>query len=389
MPGLQKKGIIVFTVLTLLCFLTLPAYCQEIETTAQSAILLDGHSGAVLFAKEAHVPRAPASMTKIMTLVLAFEAISAGKASLGDRVLVTESVNKLGHDPGTWVWLEPGEEWSLEELLIAIAVASANDACIAVAEHIAGSEEAFVQLMNQKAQELGMKNTRYQNSHGLSAEGHYMSAYDTALLSREAIKYPDLLRLTSIYEYPGFRPEPRRLDLWNTNKLLVWYEGVDGLKTGWTEEAGYCLAATAEQDGMRLISVVMGCPVANSHFSETIKLLQYGFNNYWSEKIVSRGQIIDLLPVFRGREEVVELVAATDMYLTLPRGEREFSTKVELTQKKVVAPLAAGTRCGELQVWREDQMIATVPLVTGRELVRGNPFLSSWRLLKEWFSFRP
>lgn len=388
MAGWKRQGIVFLTALILLSTLSLPAYCQELETTAQSALLLDAHSGAVLFEKEPHVPRPPASMTKIMTLLLAFDAISAGKARLEDRVLVTEGVNTLGDNPGTWVWLEPGEEWSLEELLIAIAVASANDACIAVAEHLAGSEEAFVQLMNQRAQALGMKNTNYQNSHGLTAENHYMSAYDTALLSREALKHPDLLRLTSIYEYPGFRPEPRRLDLWNTNKLLVWYEGVDGLKTGWTEEAGYCLAATAERDGMRLISIVMGCPAANSHFTETIKLLQYGFNNFSSERIVSRGQIIELLPVFRGREEVVELVADTDLYLTLPRGEGDFTTKIELTQKSVTAPLAAGTQCGQLQVWRQGQIIATVPLVTGRELVKGNPFLFSWRLLREWFSFR-
>ncbi len=373
--------------LILVCLLIPPAYCQEIETTAQSAVLLDGRSGAIIYEKEPHVPRAPASMTKIMTLLLAFDAISAGQVTLQDQVLITESVNKLGNDPGTWVWLEPGEQWSLQELLIAIAVASANDACIAVAEHIAGTEEAFVQMMNQRARDLGMKNTRYQNPHGLTAEDHYMSAYDTALLSREAIKYPELLQLTSIYEYSGFRPEPRRLDLWNTNKLLVWYEGVDGLKTGWTEEAGYCLAATAERDGMRLISVVMGCPVANTHFSETIKLLQYGFSNYSSEQVVSRGQIIELLPVFRGREEEVELVAAADLFLTLPRGEREFGTKIELTQTNVTAPLAAGTQCGELQVWREDQIIATVPLVTGRDVIKGNPFLSSWRLLKEWFNF--
>jgi len=385
---LDRRFVVALTVFVLLMsLLSPPGYCQEIETEALSAVLLDGGTGEILFAKDQNTPRAPASMTKIMTLLLAFDAIAAGRASLEDQVSITEGVNTLGEDPGTWVWLEPGEIWSLRELLIAIAVASANDACIAVAEHIAGSETIFVELMNQRAQSLGMENTSFQNSHGLSAEGHYMSAYDTALLSREAVKYPKLLELTSTYEYPGFRPDPRRLDLWNTNKLLVWYEGVDGLKTGWTEEADYCLASTARRNGLRLISVVMGCKVANGHFSESIKLLQHGFANYSCQRVVTRGQILERMPVLRGKEVAVELIAVDDLNVTLPKGETDFTVKIVPAQELLLAPFAAGTQCGEVQVWRGNKITASVALVTNKGVEKGNFVLSSWRFFRKWFQF--
>lgn len=387
MARCRKQAVILVLVVLLVSFLASAVHAQELEITALNAVLMDGRSGEVLFEKDPHQPRPPASMTKIMTLLLAFEAIAAGRASLRDQVVITNSIERLGPEPGTWVWLEPGEKWSLEELLIAIAVASANDACIAVAEHIAGTEAAFVEMMNQRAQELGMKNTHFANPHGLPAEDHFMSAYDTALLSREAIKHPKLLELTSIYEYPRFRSEPRRLDLWNTNKLLVWYDGVDGLKTGWTEEADYCLAATAERDGLRLISVVMGCPVAYTHFSESIKLLQYGFANYTSEQVVAQRQVLEVLPVLRGREQEIELVAAADLHVTLPKGEKDFKTKIELDDKALTAPVASGTKCGEIQVWREGEILARVDLVTARSIEKGNPFLTSWHLLRKWFRF--
>lgn len=385
----DRRYVLVFIVFALVTSLLLSSrgYCEEIETGAASAVLLVGNTGELLFEKDPHTPRAPASMTKIMTLLLAFDAIIAGRVALQDQVVITEGVNALGEDPGTWVWLEPGEIWSLEELLVAIAVASANDACVAVAEHIAGSESIFVELMNQRAQGLGMANTRFRNSHGLSADEHYMSAYDTALLGREASKQANLLKLTSIYEYPGFRPEPRRLDLWNTNKLLVWYEGVDGLKTGWTEEADYCLAATAKRNGLRLISVVMGCEAANTHFSESIKLLQYGFANYTSQRAVSKGQILEQIPVLRGKEQSVELVAADDLCVTLPKGEGDFTVKVHLEKEVLTTPLKAGTKCGEVQVWREGKITGRVALIANRDVGKGNILLSSWRFFKEWFQF--
>ncbi len=386
--GLGPRYLVALVVFALLMSLPFPrGHCQEIETGAASAILLAGGTGEVLFEKDPHTPRAPASMTKIMTLLLAFDAINAGRITLRDQVAITEGVKTLGEDPGTWVWLEPGEIWSLEELLVAIAVASANDACVAVAEHIAGNESIFVELMNQRAQDLGMENTHFQNSHGLSADEHYMSAYDTALLSREASKHAGLLKLTSIYEYPGFRPEPRRLDLWNTNKLLVWYEGVDGLKTGWTEEADYCLAATAQRNGLRLISVVMGCGAANTHFSESIKLLQYGFANYFSQRAVSKGQILEQIPVLRGKEQAIGLVAAEDLDVILPKGEKDFTVKVNLERKVLTAPVDAGTECGQIQVWRGNKITASVALVASRSVERGNFLLSSWRFFKKWFQF--
>lgn len=382
-----KKTVSILILIILVSLLSQPVQGQELETVAVSAVLIDGATGQILFEKNANESRAPASMTKIMTLLLAIEAIEAGRVGLQDEVLVADSVTKLGPDPGTHVWLLPGEKWSLQKLLISIAVASANDSCIVVAEHIAGTESLFVKMMNDRAQELGMLNTNFINSHGLSAEGHFMSAYDTALLSREAAKHAKLLELTSIYEYPRFRPDPRPLDLWNTNKLLAWYDGVDGLKTGWTEDAGYCLAATSQKDGLRLISVVMGCPLANSHFSESIKILQYGFANYKTKKIISKGETVKNIRVKRGKEQEVELIAESDLYLTHPKGEEEFEMKVQIDHEYLNAPINASVRCGEVQVWRGGKVVGHADLITARSIEKGNPISLSWDILLNWFRF--
>lgn len=382
--GLKKKIVVLLLCVFWLLSAVIPAWGQELETEAASAILMDANSGKILFAKDPNTPRPPASMTKIMTLLLAVEGLETGKVYLQDQVLISENTRNI---VGTQVWLEPGEVWPLEQLLIAIAVASANDACIAVAEHIAGSEQKFVEMMNQRAREIGMKDTNFVNSHGLPVENHYMSAYDTAILCRTALNYPKLLEFTSIYEYPQFRPDPRPLDLWNTNKLLVWYDGVDGFKTGWTEEAGYCLAATAKRDGLRLISVVMNCQAANGHFSETIELFQHGFANYISERVISRGQVFELLPVNKGKEQEVPIMAATDLYITLRKGQIEFETKVNLDCDALTAPVEAGYKCGEAQIWQEGNMIGKVDLVTAASVAKSNPILNSWYLFRNWFRF--
>ena len=201
-----------------------------------------------------------------MTLLIAAEAIESGKCNLSDIVTASEKASSLG---GSQIYLEPGEQFTLKEMLISIAVGSANDSCVAVAEHIYGSHEEFVDVMNQKAKALGMKNTNFVNSYGLPAEGHYTSVYDVAILGREALKHPIITELTSIKEYDLRNGE---FKLWNTNKLLWWYEGTDGFKTGWTQEAKYCLASTVERNGLRLICVVMGVPEVRGHFQESMKI---------------------------------------------------------------------------------------------------------------------
>jgi len=234
---------------------------SAMEITAKSAVLMDAYSGKVLFAKEADQELPMASVTKIMTLLLAVEAVEEGKFKLSDRVVASEGAWEMG---GSQIYLEPGEEMSLEEILLAIAVGSANDASVALAEHIAGTQEVFIQSMNQRAAELGLKHTRFVNCTGLPAKGHYSSAYDMAVVLKECLKYPLFRRLSSIYEYDL---RGGKFKLWNTNKLLKWYEGADAGKTGWTEEAKYCLVSSAQRDGLRLIVTVLGTPETQKPFS--------------------------------------------------------------------------------------------------------------------------
>ena len=275
---MRKSLAIVFTMVLVFCNIGFanvqPVLGVEIVTEATSAILMDAASGQILYEKEAHKELPPASVTKIMTLLVAADAVASGKVKLTDIVTASENASKLG---GSQIYLKPGETFTLEQMLIAIAVGSANDACVAVAEHINGTHEAFVEEMNNKALALGLKNTHFVNAYGLPAEGHYTSAYDLAVISKEALNYPLVRKLSSMKEYDL---RDGKFKLWNSNKLLWWYPGADGFKTGWTNEAKYCLASTVERNGLRLICVVMGVPQVGGHFAESMKIYNYGFAKY-------------------------------------------------------------------------------------------------------------
>lgn len=363
-----------------------PARAQNLETSAASAVLMDPASGEVLFEKAPHERREPASITKIMTLLLGIEAVEQGRIKLDDLVVTSENARAQSDTDGSVVFLEQGEKRTVEELLIGIAVGSGNDACVALAEHIAGSEAKFVELMNARAAELGMKNTHFVNCHGMPAENHYTSAYDVALMSREAVKHPQLLKYTAIYEY-RFRENPP-LILWNTNKLLAWYEDVvDGLKTGWTEKAGYCLAATGKKNGFRLVSVVLGCPVPRSHFQEAIKLLNYGFANYTSLPVAKKGEIKATLPVVHGAAQEVGLACAEDLAVTIPKGEEDkVSYQIKLGAEPVKAPVEQGTPLGRLIAFKDGKPVGEVALVAAQSVD-----VVSWgglfqRILRDWFA---
>jgi D-alanyl-D-alanine carboxypeptidase (penicillin-binding protein 5/6) len=248
---------------------------RPLANNTASAVLMDAYSGKILLAKEPHKHVVPASVTKIATMLVVMDAITSGKAHWNDQVVASESACNQG---GSQIFLKPGEKFSLRELMIAIAVESANDSCVAVAEHIAGSQEAFVGLMNQKARSLGLKDTHFVNTNGLPAEGHYTSAYDMSVLARESLKYPDMLQLTSIKRYDKLRNGHPILI--NSNRLLWLYRGADGLKTGWTTEAKYCLVSTVQRDHLRLICSVFGVPELSGQFQESIKLYDWGYANY-------------------------------------------------------------------------------------------------------------
>lgn len=344
---------------------------------AEGAILMDPLTGQVLFEQDADKKWYPASMTKIMTLGLALEAIEQGIVSLEDEVITSEHAAGYG---GTQVYLEPGEKFTLKEMLIAISVGSANDASAAVAEFLAGSEEAFAEKMTQKAKELGATNTNFVNSHGLHHDDHYTTPRDMAIISRWAMSFPMMKELTSIKEYT-FRPEPKLLILYNTNKLLWWYPGTTGLKTGTTSAAKRNLTATAERNGVELLSVVMGVDRKNGHFGESMKLLNWGFASFKFESFYDEGDVVREIKVSKGNKETVPLVAAQKVGALLDKQDnRQLEIQIEVPDV-VLAPIAQGQEIGLIRVLKDGAEINSVPLIAAEEIPRS----TFWQLFhKSW-----
>ncbi len=262
---------------------------EQIELTedANAAILLERDTGEILYEKNAHEKLPPASMTKVMTLLIIMEALDDGRLQLDDQVTVSERASSMG---GSQVFLAAGEQMSIEDLIKAIAIASANDASVALAEHIAGSEEALVKMMNDKVKELNLENTMFKNSSGLPAKDHYTTAYDMAIIAKELLKDEKVLEYTSIYEDYLRKGEENEFWLVNTNKLVRFYPYVDGLKTGYTSEAKFCLTATAEKDDMRVVTVIMGADTSKSRNAMTMNLIDYAFSHYEIEKLFEQGE---------------------------------------------------------------------------------------------------
>lgn len=335
-----------------------------LETKAESAVLMDPVSGRLLFEKDPDTPRPIASVTKIMTMLLAVEALESNKVSMDSVVTASEYAASMG---GSQIYLEPGEEFTFREMLIAVATGSANDASVALAEHIAGSVDAFVDMMNERATELGCKNTHYVNVTGLPAEGHYSSARDQALILREAIKYPAFMEVTGIKEYDLRGGE---FKLWNTNKLLWWYNGADGGKTGWTNEAKYCLASTAKRDNLRLIAVVLSCAEPKSHFQESMKLFNWGFARYEAVLLAEKGKTIKTIPVEKGIHQEVQLVTPQEVTVVVPKGESEGISFTVEAPERLVAPVEAGASVGALVATNNGEEVLRVDLVAERQVDR-------------------
>src|SRR5690625_2174833 len=272
---------------------------------ATSAILIEQNTGQVLFNKNEHEQLPPASLTKIMTLLLVMESLDQGTLSLDEKIRVSERASSMG---GSQVFLETNEEMSVEDLIKAVAIASGNDASVALAERIAGSEAAFVQQMNEKAKELDLQNTHFVNSSCLPVDNHYSSAYDMATISQELVAYEPITDYASIYEDYLRKGAENEFWLVNTNKLVRFYPGVDGLKTGYTQEAKYCLAATAKRDDMRIISVVMGSDTVKKRNAQISNMLDYAFNHYYVENLVEKGNRIGTLKDFKATPKEIDLV---------------------------------------------------------------------------------
>lgn len=371
----------------LICF-TLPVSAQEkktrtnapLETSAVSAVLMD-ENGTVLFEKDAYKRLPPASVTKSMTLLLGIEAVEQGKIALTDEVNTSETAWRQG---GSQIWLEPGERMRVEEMLKAIAIVSANDAAVALMEHIYGSEQAAIDAMNQRAAALGLMNTHFSNVNGLPAPEHYMSAYDAALIAKEAVKHPLYMELTGIKEY-WLRGGKNWLV--NTNKLLWWYPGADGLKTGWTEEAKYCFIGTAKRDGFRLISVVFATNEPRSHLRESMKLMDWGYANFSATHIVEKGEPIEKLAIHKATEQQLQLIAGQNLTVVLPKTQQKnIQKKIVITNNSPNAPIQAGEKLGELVVSKEGLELGKIDLVAEKSVDKAGFFRILQGMMTQLFS---
>lgn len=356
------------------CAVAVPAHtlAYTFDVPAQSAILVDAETGQVLYAKNEHQPLPPASITKIMTMLLAMEAIDSGRVKLDDVVVASQRAHETR---GSSIFLAVGERMTVETLLKSVAIQSANDAATALAEFIAGSEEAFVAKMNERAKELGMNDTTFRNAHGLDEPGHVSSAYDIAIMARELVKHPKILEWTSTWQ-DSIRDG--KFTLFNTNKLIRRYPGADGLKTGHTDEAGYCLAGTAKRDDLRLIAVVMGTPSDEARIAQTIALLDYGFREFTKVKLAKKGDKMGEADVQDGARLKVDAVAAQDVRLLVPVGSEE-SVERRVEIRPLTAPVEQGQVIGRAVFTDKGREIGTANLVAAQDVPRAGFFTLLWR----------
>ena len=357
---------------------------ENITQYSNSAILMEKSTGKILYEYESTKESPPASMTKIMSMILIMDQIKDKKLSYEDDVVISENASSMG---GSQVYLNTNEKYKVKDLLKSVAIASANDAVVALAEKTYGTTEKFVEKMNKKCKELGCKNTNFVNPHGLDAEGHYSSSYDMALMARYLLtNHEEILEFTSIYEDYLKRPDGSQTWLVNTNKLVRFYENVDGLKTGFTEGAGYCLTATAKRGGMRLISVVMGVDTVDNRTSDTVKLLNYGFNSYKLETIYKKGKIIDKVKVEKGKKDYVEIILENDATELLKNDDNRKKYTINIEVNNLVAPLKKGDIVGEAEIIDNEGNVIDIEKITIKEdVIKANLIDYFKKNIKELF----
>lgn len=338
---------ILIIILSFSCFIPIVKAEDSLNLSSESAILMDAESGKILYEKNIEEKLPMASMTKIMSMLLIMENIENGSLKYEDKVIISENASGMG---GSQVFLQKGEEYTVNDLLKCIAVSSANDAVVAMAEKISGSVDEFVTLMNEKAKNLGLKNTNFANPHGLDNENHYSTAYDMAIIAKELLKHEDILKYTSIYEDYLTKPDGSQVWLVNTNRLVRFYDGVDGLKTGYTTEAGYCLTATAKKNDLRLISVVMKSPSAEERSSDTSTLLTYGFNSFKSNVIYSKDKSLGKIKIEKGKLKEVDVYLKEDATEILSVTEKPSNYTFNIKIDKINAPVKAGTIVGTTEI---------------------------------------
>ena len=369
--------------LSLLVLFPFNVSAMELATNASSVIVMEPTTGEIIYERNSHERRHPASMTKIMTMLLVMEAIEKDIIKWDDIVTVSSNASGMG---GSQILLETGEQMSVYDMFKGLAVASGNDAAVALAEKIAGTEEMFVKMMNDRAKELGLQDTNFKNCHGLDDANHYSSAYDMAIMAKELVKHEKIFEFTSIYEDYLRKGTDRSFWLVNTNKLVRFYPGVDGLKTGYTSEAGFCITATANINDMRIITVVMGEPDSETRNKDVSSVFDYVYAQYGLQKIVDTETILDEVSVEKGKVESVGIVAkeeATDLY-NKNDTKGEFTYDIEVDNLK--APLSKGDVVGKLTLKENNNVIRTIDLTVKEDVKKANIFELYLRYLSQIFN---
>ncbi|WP_440620461.1 D-alanyl-D-alanine carboxypeptidase DacF [Bacillus subtilis] len=359
---------------------------SELAHEAKSAVLIERDTGKVLYNKNSNERLAPASMTKIMTMLLIMEALDKGKIKMSDKVRTSEHAASMG---GSQIFLEPGEEMTVKEMLKGIAIASGNDASVAMAEFISGSEEEFVKKMNKKAKELGLKNTSFKNPTGLTEEGHYSSAYDMAIMAKELLKYESITKFTGTYEDYLRENTDKKFWLVNTNRLIKFYPGVDGVKTGYTGEAKYCLTASAKKGNMRAIAVVFGASTPKERNAQVTKMLDFAFSQYETHPLYKRNETVAKVKVKKGKQKLIELTTSEPISILTKKGEDMNDVKKEIKMKdNISAPIQKGQELGTLVLKKDGEVLAESPVAAKEDMKEAGFITFLKRTMGDWTKFK-
>ena len=352
---------------------------EDLTPNSESAILLEVSTGKVIYEKNANQKLAPASMTKVMSMLLIMEAIDNGKLTFEDEVVISDNASSMG---GSQIFLQTGEKYKVKELLKGIAIASGNDAVVAMAEKISGSVSGFVDAMNNKAKALGLTNTHFDNPHGLESENHYTTARDMSVMAQELLKHEKILEFTSIYEDYLKKPDGSSIWLVNTNRLVRFYEGVDGLKTGFTNEAGYCITTTAKRGDMRLLSVVMKAQTSDLRSKDTVTMLNYGFNTYKLDVLLKKEEELGEIKVEKGSQKNVKVYLEQDVTILSKVTDSNETFDYNLVVHDVEAPVKKGEKVGYLEVMdNEGNIVKEVNVVVGEDVESASFFTLFGRVL--------
>ena len=352
----------------LICFLFINVKAETLAPSAKSAILIEASTGTIIYEHNSHEKLDPASMTKMMSLLLVMENIEKGVITWDQMVTVSPNASGMG---GSQILLETGERMSVEDLVKGVSIASGNDAVFALAEVIAGTEENFVTMMNKRAKELGLKDTNFKNCHGLDEEGHYSSAYDMAMIARELVKHEKILEYTSVYETYLRENTKRKIWLVNTNKLVRFKEGVDGLKTGYTSGAGYCLTATMKNNNMRVIATVMGEPDSSTRNSEVASMLDYAYSQMGIKTVLKKDDIVETINIDTANK-LIEIVPTQDVNVLYKKLDGDINPTYEVKLNTVKLPIKKGDVVGTIDVYNNNKLVNTTNLTVKYDVGKCN-----------------